>query len=281
MADQAPQCARHPVASTDRQRLDMMLIELGAARGRGEAQRLIGAGRVTVDGKVALKPGLSVAQTAHVHVDQPPDQFVSRGGLKLSAALDQFPIDIRDRVTLDAGASTGGFTDVLLRRGATRVYAVDVGYGQIAWSLRTNPRVVVMDRTNIRYLSALPEAPSLATIDVAFISLDLVLPPIRQLLSKNGQSVCLVKPQFEAGKRLVGKGGVVRDPRVHADVLRRVLSNARLDGWHIGGLMTSPITGPAGNREFLAWLNQDPGYPDVDLENEIQRVTGDAPASAS
>jgi 23S rRNA (cytidine1920-2'-O)/16S rRNA (cytidine1409-2'-O)-methyltransferase len=281
MPDQTPQCARHPVAASDRLRLDARLIEIGAARGRGEAQRLIGDGRVTVDGKVTLRPGQSVHQSAHIHVDQPPVQFASRGGLKLSAALDQFPIDIGGRVTLDAGASTGGFTDVLLKRGAARVYAVDVGYGQIAWSLRTDPRVVVMDRTNIRYLETLPETPSLATIDVAFISLDLVLPPVRRLLLGNGQAVCLVKPQFEAGKHMVGKGGVVRDPRAHAGVLRRVLANARLEGWRVAGLMTSPITGPAGNREFLAWLNQDPGCMEIDLENAIQRVIGDAPASST
>jgi 23S rRNA (cytidine1920-2'-O)/16S rRNA (cytidine1409-2'-O)-methyltransferase len=248
------------------------LVETGAARGRGEARSLIEAGHVTVDGAVTLKPGQSIARAAVIHVEQPPVQYASRGGFKLVAALDRFPIDVAGRVTLDAGASTGGFTDVLLRRGATRVYAVDVGYGQIAWSLRTDPRVVVMDRTNIRYLTSLPELPSMATIDVAFISLDLVLPPIRRLLTANGQAVCLIKPQFEAGKSLVGKGGVVRDPLTHAGVLRRVLSNARDDGWLLGGLMSSPITGPAGNREFLAWLHQDPRSPTIDLEDEIQRV---------
>jgi 23S rRNA (cytidine1920-2'-O)/16S rRNA (cytidine1409-2'-O)-methyltransferase len=254
-----------------RGRLDQLLVDRGVARGRGEARRLIEDGRVRVDGRQASKPGLAVPSSVAIEVEAPPVHFASRGGFKLAAALTQYSVPVSGLVALDAGASTGGFTDVLLRHGASRVYAVDVGYGQIAWELRCDPRVVVMDRTNIRYLTELPERPHLATIDVAFISLDLVLPPVHRLLQANSQAVCLVKPQFEVGRKLVGKGGVVRSPAAHRDVLQRVLSNAIADGWLVGGVMASPITGPAGNREFLAWLHHETGRA-VDLEAEILRA---------
>jgi 23S rRNA (cytidine1920-2'-O)/16S rRNA (cytidine1409-2'-O)-methyltransferase len=255
-------------------RLDQLLVERGLAHGRGEAQRLIEDGRVRSGEQALTKPGQDVDPQIPLSVEHPKISYASRGGLKLAAALEAFPIDVAGAVALDVGASTGGFTDVLLRSGAARVFAVDVGYGQLAWALRTDPRVVVMDRTNIRRLERLPEQPRLATIDVAFISLDLVLPQVRRLLVSDGQAVCLVKPQFEVGKGHVGKGGVVRDPTAHAAVLDRVLRNAREAGWTVGGLIASPITGPAGNREFLAWLHHDPQLPPVDLSSAIAGVTG-------
>ncbi len=258
--------------TAERGRLDQVLVDRGLAGGRGEAQRLIAAGLVMAGGHVLYRPGQAVPLDVLLSVERPPVSYASRGGLKLAAALDQFPISVEGVVALDTGASTGGFTDVLLRRGAGRVYAIDVGYGQLAWTLRIDPRVIVMERVNIRYLRELPEQPTLATIDVSFISLDLVLPAVRGLLTNEGQAVCLIKPQFEAGKRYVGKGGVVRDPEAHAMVLRRVLQRARDDGWRVGGLLRSPITGPAGNREFLAWLHHGP-RPDVDdLERTIVGV---------
>jgi 23S rRNA (cytidine1920-2'-O)/16S rRNA (cytidine1409-2'-O)-methyltransferase len=264
-----------------RVRLDQLLIDRGMARGRGEARLLIEDGRVSVDGRPAAKPGLAVAQTVSLQVEEPPDRFVSRGGIKLAAALDTFPIPIDGAVALDVGASTGGFTEVLLRRGAARVYAVDVGYGQIAWALRQDPRVIVMDRTNIRYLRELPEVPVVATIDVSFISLDIVLPAVHQLMAKSGNVACLIKPQFEVGKNLVGKGGVVRSPDAHIAAIRRVLANAQADGWNVGGVMASPITGPAGNREFLAWLHHDSTCASNDFDSEILKVVRDSDSAST
>ena len=261
-------------------RLDQHLIDKSLAGGRGEAQRLIEDGRVTVNGQVATKPGAAIREDAEIVVDHPEVRFASRGGLKLDAALSQFSVAVTGAVALDAGASTGGFTDVLLRHGAARVYAVDVGYGQLAWSLRTDPRVVVIDRTNIRYLAQLPESPSIATIDVSFISLDLVLPAVRRLLLLDGQVICLIKPQFEVGRHLVGKGGVVRSVEARATAVGRVLTNALADGWSLGGLIESPIVGPAGNHEFLAWLHRDASLQSVDLEREIQRIVRDSAVAA-
>lgn len=255
-------------------RLDQLLIERGIARGRGEAQRLIEEGRVRLGETALTRPGQDVNPQILLSVEHPEISYASRGGLKLAAALQAFPIEVTGAIALDVGASTGGFTDVLLRGGAARVYAVDVGYGQLAWTLRTDPRVIVMDRTNIRRLERLPEQPRLATIDVAFISLDLVLPHVQRLLTNDGQAVCLVKPQFEVGKGHVGKGGVVREPAAHAAVLDRVLRNACAAGWMVGGLIASPITGPAGNREFLAWLHHDPQLAPLNLSSAIAGVTG-------
>lgn len=256
-----------------RVRLDQLLIERGIAAGRGEAQELIRTGNVRSAGLALTKPGQAVESDIELVVEKPEVTFASRGGIKLAAALEAFAVPVAGAIALDVGASTGGFTDVLLRHGAARVYAVDVGYGQIAWTLRNDSRVVVMDRTNIRRLEQLPDAPDLATIDVAFISLDLVLPAVQRLLSPHGQVICLVKPQFEVGRGQVGKGGVVRDPHAHASVLRRVLGNAGLHGWVVRGLIASPINGPAGNREFLAWLDRAVSAPPIDLEHEITGVT--------
>lgn len=257
----------------ERVRLDQLLVARGLAAGRGEAQTLIRTGLVRTTGQVLTKPGQAVPPDLPLEVEKPEPGYASRGGLKLAAALDCFPVRVKDVVAMDVGASTGGFTDVLLRRGAARVYAIDVGYGQLAWTLRTDPRVVVLERTNIRYLERLPQVPALATIDVAFISLALVLPAVQRLLAPDGQVVCLIKPQFEVGKNQVGKGGVVRDPEAHAAVLRSLLAQARRQGWTVAGVMASPITGPAGNREFLAWLRLDSSLELPDLDDQIAGVT--------
>jgi 23S rRNA (cytidine1920-2'-O)/16S rRNA (cytidine1409-2'-O)-methyltransferase len=184
--------------------------------------------------------------------------FVSRGGLKLAAALDHFPVPIQDAICADVGASTGGFTDCLLQRGAARVYAIDVGYGQLDWKLRSDPRVVVMDRTNARYLESLPEPIGVATIDAAFISLRLILPAVLKWLQADAQVVALIKPQFEAGRERVGKGGVIRDPAIHAEVIRSMWHSAIEIGFSPIDVIRSPIEGPAGNVEFLMWLRRAP-----------------------
>lgn len=208
-----------------KRRLDVLLVERGLAESRTQAQRLIRAGLVRVAGQVADKPGTQVATNAAITLQARP-RFVSRGGEKLEAALVRFGLDVRGWVAADVGASTGGFTDCLLQHGARRVYAIDVGYGQLDWRLRNDPRVVVMERTNARYLESLPEPVDLVTVDVSFISLGLILPMAVRWLKPGGRVVALIKPQFEAGRREVGKGGVVRDPQVHRRVLERVLDIA-------------------------------------------------------
>ncbi|RME79760.1 MAG: TlyA family RNA methyltransferase [Chloroflexi bacterium] len=240
-----------------KQRLDIYLTETGLVDSRSKARALIMAGKVRVNGMVVDKAGYPVTAGAVVEVEEPPP-FVSRGGLKLTAALDGFGIDPAHRVCADVGASTGGFTDVLLQRGARRVYALDVGYGQLAWKLRQDPRVVVMERTNARYVDTLPEPVELVTIDVSFISLNLILPVVARWLTERGEVVALVKPQFEAGREQVGKGGVVRDRKVHRQVLEQVLEYAVAARLQPRGLMPSPITGPAGNHEFLLYLDRSP-----------------------
>jgi 23S rRNA (cytidine1920-2'-O)/16S rRNA (cytidine1409-2'-O)-methyltransferase len=236
-------------------RLDQLLVDRGLARSRTEAQSLLMAGGVelTGSGTRALKPGQLVATDVElVSVALPP--WASRGGEKLSAALDAFAVDPSGIVCLDAGASTGGFTDVLLKRGARVVYAVDVGRGQLIERLKRDPRVVVMDRTNLRMLESLPELVELTTLDLSFISLALVLPTVRRLLAEAGRVVALVKPQFEAGREAVPRGGVVRDPAVHRDVLLRFGDAAGHSGFAPTRVMRSPITGGSGNTEFLALL---------------------------
>lgn len=235
-----------------RLRLDHLLVRRGLAESRTEAQRLIRAGEVRVADQVVDQPGTLVAPDVPITLAARP-RFVSRGGEKLEAALIGFGIDVRGWVAADVGASTGGFTDCLLQRGAVRVYAIDVGYGQLDWRLRNDPRVVVMERTNARYLERLPEPVHLVTIDVSFISLRLILPRAVGWLRPRGQIVALMKPQFEAGRRDVGKGGVVRDPAVHRRVLVEVAQAAEALGLILRGMMVSPLLGPAGNREFLGW----------------------------
>jgi 23S rRNA (cytidine1920-2'-O)/16S rRNA (cytidine1409-2'-O)-methyltransferase len=227
------------------------------------------AGEVTVDERIVDKPGTRVPLGAEITLAAGLP-YASRGGTKLAAALDQFDLDVSGLTVADVGASTGGFTDCLLQRGATRVYAIDVGYGQLAWKLRNDPRVVVMERTNARYLHRLPEEISLATIDVSFISLRLIIPPVLGWLGPAGQILALIKPQFEAGREQVGRGGVVRDPEVHRNMLNDLLDWAGLRNLGLRGLTRSPITGPAGNVEFLAlWV---PGeLPMEDIASGIER----------
>jgi 23S rRNA (cytidine1920-2'-O)/16S rRNA (cytidine1409-2'-O)-methyltransferase len=250
-------------------RLDRLLVERGLAPSRDRAQRLVMAGEVLVDERVVSKPGTDVRADAAVRVRTAPSSYVSRGGEKLAAALDVFGLDVAGRVVLDVGASTGGFTDVCLRRGARRVVAVDVGYGQLAWALRQDPRVTVLERQNARFLrpDLLPETPDLAVIDVSFISLALVLPSVAAVLAPAGEVVALVKPQFEAGKGEVGKGGVVRDPAKRAEAVRRVRATAEALGFTIAGEAESVLPGPKGNRETFLWgvrgieRHSSPGKP--------------------
>ena len=259
-----------------RRRLDVLLVERGLAESRQKAQALILAGQVRVDGARLDKAGAPVPVDARLECGSADGaEYASRGGLKLAHALDVFGVEVGGKIALDAGASTGGFTDVLLRRGAARVYAVDVGYGQLLWRLRNDPRVVVMERTNARYLEDLPEKVDLVTADLSFISLGLVLPALVRVSREDARYVLLVKPQFEAGKAEVGRNGVVRDPRTHRAVLERVVGRARALGLHLRGLTASPVLGPAGNVEFLALLASS-GFP----EEEELRLIGAALAEA-
>ena len=257
-----------------KKRLDVLLVERGLAATREQARALIMAGSVTVDGEVFDKPGSKVEETVHLEMAAAP-KYVSRGGFKLERALDAFGIDVSGLVAVDIGASTGGFTDCLLKRGAARVYAVDVGYGQLDWRLRSDPRVVVMERTHARYLTSLPEPVDLATVDASFISLKLIIPPAARLLREGGWIVALVKPQFEAGREQVGKGGVVRNTEVHRAVLRSLADWGGDEGYGFRQVVVSPIKGPAGNVEFLALVV--PGQPTApDIEAKIERALKEA-----
>lgn len=258
-----------------RQRLDRLLVERGVVESREQARRLILAGEVSVDERLQTKPGALVAGDAHVTLKRPP-QYVSRAGLKLARALEHFEIDLEGLVAIDVGASTGGFTDCLLQHGAARVYAVDVGYGQLAWKLRQDPRVIIMERTNARYLDSLPEPADMATFDVSFISLQLVIPPVLNLLKPTAHIVALVKPQFEAGRGQVGRGGVVKDAAVHRQVLLGFARWTRVQGLALLGLIPSPIRGPAGNVEFLSYLGRGQPDPDLDLEAQVDTCIEEA-----
>ncbi len=245
-------------------RLDLHLLTKGLVKSRQEAQKLIRAGKVkTINGQILDKPGQEVRKDLQIEVTQPL-RYVSRGGEKLAEAFNQFSLDIKNRVCLDAGISTGGFTDCLLQLGAAKVYGIDVGYGQTAWSIRNDPRVVLCERTNIRYLT--PEKlfndgdpiPDFAVADLSFISLKIVLPSIKSLLQANrSELLVLVKPQFEVGKDKVGKGGVVRDHSLHAEAIEGVVNESKKNGWYPKGLIASPLKGPAGNQEYLLWMGDD------------------------
>jgi 23S rRNA (cytidine1920-2'-O)/16S rRNA (cytidine1409-2'-O)-methyltransferase len=241
-------------------RLDRLLVDRGLVASRERAQRLILAGAVLVADRPATKPGALVPPDAPLRLRATASEYVSRGGEKLAGALDAFALDVTGAVALDVGASTGGFIDCLLRRGARRVIGVDVGYGQLAWSLRQDPRVLVLERTNARLLrmTMLPERPDLATVDVSFISLALVLPAIAAVLSPGRAVVALVKPQFEAGRGQVGRGGVVRDPTVRAAAVARVRQVAQGLGFQVRGESESVLPGPKGNREVFLWLETSP-----------------------
>ena len=264
-----------------KERLDLALVRRGLESTRERAQTLIGAGEVTVDGVIAKAPSTLVSEAAEIVVGKALP-YVSRGGLKLAHALNRFGLDPTNNTCLDAGASTGGFTDVLLQRGAARVYAVDVGKGQLAWSLRTDPRVVVMEGVNARHLqpTQLPEPVSLVVADLAFISLRLVLPALAGVMADEADLVALVKPQFEAGQRDVGRGGVVRSPEVHRRVLSEVLDAARDHGLHPAGLTASPIRGQAGNLEFLLWARRPPHDSAFDRDAAIAAAVVEGQSAA-
>lgn len=249
-----------------KERLDKLLVARGLAATRSRAQALIMAGEVLVDGQVAGKAGMPVPQDAAIEVVAPLP-YVSRGGFKLAGALEAFALDVSGRVCADVGACTGGFTDVLLQNGAARVYAIDVGYGQLDWKIRQDARVVVLERTNARHLEALPEPVSFVAIDVSFISLRLVLPAVRRWLAPQADIVALIKPQFEAGRDQVGKGGIVKDPAIHRQVLDGLTAWFKENQLYPAGLIRSPIAGSEGNVEFLVWLR--PG----------QQAAFDAPAA--
>lgn len=246
--------------SSDKERLDLLLLEQGYFESREKAKAAIMAGLVFADEEPVDKAGMKISRKAVLKVKGALHPYVSRGGLKLEKALKQFDIDLNGAVMLDIGASTGGFTDCALQNGASSVYAVDVGYNQLDWSLRNDERVHVMERTNFRYTKMEDlngPRPSFASIDVSFISLRIILPPLKEILLNQGRVVALIKPQFEAGREKVGKSGVVRDPDVHVDVLTTVLTFAEELGFRLKGLTYSPITGGEGNIEFLAYWSSD------------------------
>lgn len=262
-----------------KQRLDNLLVELNLCSSRQQAQRLIRAGEVKVNQHIIDKPGTEVDSTADIQLQSKPP-YVSRGGEKLKKALDTFQITVEGRICLDGGISTGGFTDCLLQAGAKRVYGVDVGYGQVAWSLRQDERVILKERTNFRYLTSAElygeNVPAdLGVMDLSFISLSKVLQPLWDLLGSPREVILLVKPQFEVGRDRVGKKGVVRNSKDHAEAIFRVCQVAQGIGWHYGGLTWSPITGPAGNIEYLLWLSINSGG-EFPLLKMVQDLTEEA-----
>ncbi|NEU82240.1 TlyA family RNA methyltransferase [Nostoc sp. UIC 10630] len=263
-----------------KQRLDTLLVELNLCSSRALAQRLIQAGEVTVNQQLVDKPGTEVDISAQINIKE-RSPFVSRGGEKLSKALSVFAIPVAERICLDGGISTGGFTDCLLQAGAKQVYGIDVGYGQVDWRLRNDSRVILRERTNLRQLrpeelySENDPIPDLAVVDVSFISLTKILPALWQLTQANREAVLLVKPQFEVGRSRVGKKGVVRDPNDQADAIFQVLQAAHELGWKYKGLTWSPITGPAGNIEYLLWLGMESEILLPDLE-AIKQITQSA-----
>jgi 23S rRNA (cytidine1920-2'-O)/16S rRNA (cytidine1409-2'-O)-methyltransferase len=244
-------------------RLDVLLVERGLAESRAKAHALVMAGQVRVADQVVLKPATAVDTKAVLTVDTGP-RFVSRGGEKLDAALEAFAIDVKGFVCADVGSSTGGFTDCMLQRGAVKVYAIDVGKGILHWRLRNDKRVTVMEETNARYVESLPEKIDFVTVDASFISLKVLLPTIKKWVNTETNLLCLIKPQFEAGKKDVARGdGVIRDPEIHKSVLLDVLNFAQQEGFAIRGLIKSPLLGPKGNAEFLVWLGQQETSTDL------------------
>ena len=257
-----------------KKRLDILMVEQGLAESRQKAQAIIMAGQVYTGERRLDKAGMTLDEDTALEVRGQTLRYVSRGGLKLEKAMRHFPIRLEGKTAADIGASTGGFTDCMLQNGAAKVYAVDVGYGQLAWSLRSDPRVVVLERTNARYLTheIIPDVLDFASIDVSFISLKLILPALRQLMSEEGEVVALIKPQFEAGREKVGKKGVVRDPAVHLEVLEHFLDHAAQAGFTVKGVDFSPIRGPEGNIEYLGYLQARPGEAEWgDLAELVRR----------
>ena len=261
-----------------KKRLDMLLVERGFVASRERAKRVIMAGQVLVDGQKVDKAGTTVKGDANLRLLGEDLPYVSRGGLKLAKAMQEFGLELQGKVTADIGASTGGFTDCMLQNGARKVYAIDVGYGQLAWKLRTDERVVNMERTNIRHVTPelLDDAVDFASIDVAFISLGKVLPAVKALLKPSGEIVALIKPQFEAGREHVGKKGVVRDPAVHEEVISHVVGFCREDHMVPMDLTYSPVKGPEGNIEYLLRISLDRGQEDRVPQERISQVVKDA-----
>lgn len=241
-----------------KKRLDLLVFEAGFAESREKAKALIMAGVIYADNQKADKPGTSYPETVHLEMRGAKPKYVSRGGLKLEKAVQAFGLDLTGKITMDIGASTGGFTDCMLQNGAVKVYAIDVGYGQLDWKLRNDERVVNLERTNVRYITTeqVPDAVDFFSVDVCFISLELVLPAVRPLLKENAEAVCLIKPQFEAGRERVGKNGVVRDKQVHKDVIRKIIDHCLHNGYDVLDLDYSPIKGPEGNIEYLLYIRR-------------------------
>lgn len=260
-----------------RQRLDVELVRRGFFTSRTRARAAILAGQVFVNGQRVDKAGAAVDPSAQIQVMGDAVPYVSRGGLKLEHALEEFGLPVAGRVAADIGASTGGFTDVLLQRGARHVYAIDVGYGQLAWSLRQDPRVTVMERTNARYLTPdqFPQRPDLAVVDVSFISVLKILPALAKILLPPGDVVSLIKPQFEAGRQQVGKGGIVRDRDVHRQVMIHVAGGAQALGFTVRAMTYSPVPGASGNLEFFQWWTLEPGL-DGDHSNNLEAMAAGA-----
>ena len=259
---------------SNKTRLDVLLTQQGMAESRQKAQAIIMSGVVFVNGQRADKPGMAIANDASIEVRGHVMPYVSRGGWKLEKAMKTFPITLKGKVCADIGASTGGFTDCMLQNGAKKVYAVDVGYGQLDWRLRNDPRVVCMERTNARYLTReqIPDELEFASIDVSFISLSLIFPALYQLLSQHGEIACLIKPQFEAGREKVGKKGVVRDKAVHLEVLEHFLEHAKANNFTVLGITYSPIRGPEGNIEYLGYLKKGAGEDaEVNLADIVEQ----------
>ncbi|MBR6281497.1 MAG: TlyA family RNA methyltransferase, partial [Lachnospiraceae bacterium] len=256
----------------------VLLLEKGLAPSREKAKTMIMAGQVFVDNQREDKAGTNVPVDANIEIHGETLKYVSRGGLKLEKAMNSFPITLDGTICMDIGASTGGFTDCMLQNGAAKVFSVDVGYGQFAWKLRQDPRVVCMEKTNIRYVTPedIGEALDFASVDVSFISLTKVLPPARELLKDGAEMVCLIKPQFEAGREKVGKKGVVRDPKVHEEVIEKIVLFASTNGFEVLGLDYSPVKGPEGNIEYLVHIKKvdNPGEPEVDIAGIVAAAHG-------
>ena len=255
---------------SDKIRLDQRIVQLGLLESREKAKAMIMAGQVYVNGQKELKAGTNVKPEDSIEV-RSSMEFVSRGGYKLKKAVSVFPITLKDKICMDIGASTGGFSDCMLQNGAKKVYCVDVGYGQLAWKIRSDPRVVNLERTNIRYVTdeQVPDKIDFASVDVSFISLELVLPVAYNLLSDDGETVCLIKPQFEAGRENVGKKGVVRDINVHKNVINKIYLFAKQLGFAVCGLDFSPIKGPEGNIEYLIYLKRQGTDANIDIDYTV------------
>lgn len=258
----------------EKKRLDCLLFDRGLAESREKAKAMIMMGNIYVDNQKSDKPGTMLSIDTKIEVRGETMPYVSRGGLKLEKAMSVFPIELKDKITMDIGASTGGFTDCMLQNGAKKVYSIDVGYGQLAWKLRTDPRVVNLERTNIRYITReqVPDGIDFFSVDVSFISLCLVLPVARNFMSENAQAVCLIKPQFEAGRGKVGKKGVVREQSIHVEVIEKIVGFVLEHGFSILGLTFSPVKGPEGNIEYLIHLQKcnEPKSVILDIANLVK-----------